>query len=243
MNSRSLLLRFCLGFSALIVSGDAMAQQSPQTQEQIQIQSSLQYWLYLPDGYQQDGTKKWPLMLFLHGAGERGKNLDDVKKWGPPKLVEDGESFPFVLVSPQCLAGQRWNIEHLKQLLDQTIANRKIDESRIYLTGLSMGGYGSWAMAAKHPEFFAAVVPICGGGDPRQAAKLLKTPIWAFHGDADRVVPLSESQSMVEAIKSQGGTNVKLTVYEGVDHNSWTQTYSNPELYQWILKQKTSRGQ
>jgi predicted peptidase len=114
-----------------------------------------------------------------------------------------------------------------------------VDPDRVYLTGLSMGGYGTWSLAAAHPERFAAIVPICGGGNPADAAKLASLPVWVFHGAKDPTVPLERSKEMVEAIKSAGG-NPRFTIYPEAGHDSWTETYNNPELYQWLLEQKKS---
>ncbi|MEM9413161.1 MAG: dienelactone hydrolase family protein, partial [Planctomycetota bacterium] len=132
----------------------------------------------------------------------------------------------------------RWNTNHLEQMMASIISELNVDESRLNLTGLSMGGSGTWSWAAHQPQRFAAIAPICGFGNPVTAEKLLDQPIWAFHGGDDKVVPPSGSQNIVDAIKLLGGTKVKLTVYEGVDHNSWTETYANPKLYEWFLDQK-----
>ena len=131
-----------------------------------------------------------------------------------------------------------WQVSQLEQLVEHSVESLNVDPDRVYLTGLSMGGRGSWALAAKTPERFAAVIPICGGGKPRTASQLLNVPIWAFHGDADRVVPVDETKEMVKSIKEQGGEKVKMTIYPGVNHNSWSRTYANPEIYQWLLKQR-----
>jgi predicted peptidase len=116
----------------------------------------------------------------------------------------------------------------------------RIDKDRVYLTGLSMGGYGTWALAAAHPEKFAAIAPICGGGNPAEAAKLARLPIWVFHGAKDPTVPIERSKEMVEAIKAAGG-DAKFTIYPEAGHDSWTETYNNPELYQWLLAQKRKK--
>ncbi|MGY8769157.1 MAG: carboxylesterase family protein [Pirellulales bacterium] len=198
---------------------------------------SISYWHYLPKNYQADG-KKVPLMLFLHGAGERGTDLEKVAKHGPPKMVQSGKDMPFIVISPQCPTGVWWNtaenLDLLNKLIDTIIENNNVDESRIYCTGLSMGGYGTWSLVAKYPKRFAAAIPICGGGDPDHAEALTKTPLWVFHGDADSVVPTKRSQEMVDAIKAVNG-DVKFTSYPGVNHDSWTATYNNPEVYEWLL--------
>ena len=198
--------------------------------------NNVTYWLYLPEGYGPAG-KEWPLMLFLHGAGERGDDLEKVKVHGPPKLIAEGEHFPFIVVSPQCPKDQWWDIASLDLLLKHVIAECHVDTVRLYLTGLSMGGFGTWAMAAAYPERFAAIVPICGGGDPEQADRLARVPAWVFHGAKDNVVPLARSQEMVDAVKKAGG-KVKFTVYPEAGHDSWTETYENPALYRWLLKQR-----
>jgi predicted peptidase len=207
--------------------------------------AGLGYLLYLPKGYDANAAKQWPLMLFLHGAGERGADVAKVAVHGPPKLVKQGREFPFILVSPQCPEGETWNSEVLLALLDDVIARHKVDTRRVYLTGLSMGGYGSWALLAKAPERFAAVAPICGGGntidvllgarDKTRGAALKALPVWAFHGAKDTVVPLSESERMTGVFKRMGNQGVKLTVYPEAQHDSWTETYNNQELYDWFL--------
>lgn len=197
----------------------------------------LRYLLYLPKDY--DQKESWPLVIFLHGAGERGDDLEKVKIHGPPKLIEAGQDFPAIVVSPQCAQGQWWTTQmlELSALIDDIEANYKVDKRRVYLTGLSMGGYGTWALAAYAPKRFAALVPICGGGEPRRAMMLRSTPIWAFHGAKDAVVPLAQSEEMVDALKRSSG-NVKLTVYPEAGHDSWTETYDNPELWKWLFEQQ-----
>jgi predicted peptidase len=197
----------------------------------------MPYLLHLPRVYNKKTT--YPLILFLHGAGERGHDLDLVKIHGIPKLIEQGKDFPFMVVSPQCPKDSWWTneLEALKALLDDFIAKYPVDTRRIYLTGLSMGGYGTWHLAGMYPEMFAAIAPICGGGDLVLGKQLAKTPIWAFHGDKDKVVPLSETKRMIEIVKSAGG-KPKLTVYKGVGHDSWSKTYDNPKLYEWLLSHK-----
>ncbi|MEA5506339.1 prolyl oligopeptidase family serine peptidase [Halotia wernerae UHCC 0503] len=139
--------------------------------------------------------------------------------------------------SPQCPPGQYWSIRPLSILLDQAIASYPIDCDRVYLTGLSMGGFGTWRWAAAEPQSFAAIAPICGGDNPLTAKNLKNLPVWAFHGARDHVVPLRESENMVFALQACGG-NVKFTVYPKADHDSWTQTYNNPELYEWFLQHR-----
>ncbi len=210
-----------------------------------EVAVEIDYLLYLPEGYGQT-SQDWPLMLFLHGAGERGSDLDKVKVHGPPKLVAQGRSLPFIIASPQCPSGRSWSdpaqMQTLIALLDDLVEKYQVDESRVYLTGLSMGGYGTWALGASCPERFAALVPICGGGQPRMARRLRDMPIWVFHGAKDTTVPLSQSEEMVEALKAAGG-NVEFTVYPEAQHDSWTQTYDNPKLYEWLLSHRKGTEQ
>ena len=204
-------------------------------QAQVKVTAKIDYLLFLPKGYEKS-QQRWPLMLFLHGSGESGTNLAKVKIHGPPKIVESKPDFPFILVSPQS-AGRGWNSDTPNALLDDVIRKYRVDKHRIYLTGLSMGGFGTWSLAAAHPERFAAIVPICGGGNPADARKLAGLPIWVFHGAKDPTVPVQRSREMVEAIKAAGG-NVKFTEYPEAKHDCWTESYDNPELYKWMLAQK-----
>lgn len=196
---------------------------------------SLQYLLHLPVGYSKSKKKRWPLMLFLHGAGERGDDLNLVKSHGPPKLIEQGKDFPFIVVSPQCRGGVFWRTEPLDVLLDEITAKYRVDETRVYCTGISMGGYGTWAMAERFPQRFAAIVPICGGGAWFWSWRIGQLPTWVFHGAKDDVVVLERSEEMVNALR-QMKNKVKFTVYPDAGHDSWTATYENPQLYRWLLK-------
>lgn len=233
----------CMAMLAIAVPG--MADEAPTAGEQISehltasVPVTIDYLLYLPKNY--DDQESWPLVLFLHGSGERGENLDLVKKHGPPKRVAEGKQFPFILVSPQCPEHQSWSTRKLSALLDAVIKKYHVDEDRVYVTGLSMGGYGTWAMGARFPARFAAIAPICGGGDPATAKALAKTPIWAFHGAKDPAVPVERSKEMVKAIKEAGG-QAKLTIYPEARHDSWTVTYENPEFYKWLLGQELGDG-
>lgn len=200
------------------------------------IHDSYNYLLYLPDNYDKMKSQ-WPLLIFLHGAGERGKDLEKVKLHGPPKLIESGTSFPFIVLSPQCPEGTWWEVDRLIQLFETIIQKYYIDHERIYLTGLSMGGFGTWAWAIEQPETFAAIAPICGGGDTSRVCVLKDLPVWVFHGRKDKVVPVERSESMVKALKECDG-KVKLTIYPEATHDSWTETYNNPELYKWFLKHR-----
>jgi predicted peptidase len=208
--------------------------------------STIRYLLFVPQDYKADG-KPWPLMLFLHGLGESSDDdLSRVKVHGPASFVEERPDFPFVLVTPQLPPppGQlndvptAWQPEPLVQLLDHVMAQLNIDRTRVYCTGLSMGGFGTWRLVAAHPERFAAALPICGGGDPAvMAQSLRRVPIWAFHGALDPLIPLCRSEEMVHAVRRAGG-DARLTVYPDVAHDSWKRAYANAEVYDWLLSHR-----
>lgn len=210
-----------------------------QVEQQLVVgDATIGYQLFLPQEYEAS-DESWPMILFLHGRGESNGPLSLVKKWGPPRIVDSTPDFPFIVVSPQCPREDSWNRptqqKLLVALLDDIVKRYRVDADRVYLTGLSMGGYGSWTLAAGHPDRFAAVAPICGGGNPEDAARLKDLPIWVFHGDQDRAVPLEQSQQMVDAIREAGGERIRFTTLEHVGHNSWSGAYATPELYSWFL--------
>jgi predicted peptidase len=201
--------------------------------------SGLRYLLYLPGEYDPKEGSSWPLIFYLHGIGERGENLKRLLKHGIPKVVESRDDFPCITVSPQCPPDTFW-VEHyfaLKATLDEVRVKYRIDEHRIYLTGNSMGGYGTWGLAITYPDTFAAIAPICAGGQSEEVCVLKDVPVWAFHGELDDRVPLEEGQRMVDELEACGG-KVRFTVYEGVGHDSWTRTYENPELFEWFLEHR-----
>lgn len=202
-----------------------------------QVRVQLNYLLYLPKDYGEQ--KSWPLFLFLHGSGERGEDLELVKTHGPPKLIAAGKNFPFIVVSPQCPKNRRWEPIELVALLDDLEAKYKVDADRIYVTGLSMGGFGTWRLAGYASDRLAAIAPICGGGEKSWVKQFPHLPVWAFHGAKDTSVPPERSQMMVDELKKRGGSP-KLTIYPEAGHDSWTETYDNPELYKWLLEQKRS---
>jgi predicted peptidase len=236
-----------IGLSAgiLILAGCANTKESPAMEGKqegqmiagrVTIDVHAGYLLYLPDGYGK-GETKWPLVLFLHGSGERGTDLELVKRHGPPKLVAAGKKFPFILVSPQCSEDEYWSVPTLKLLLDRVLERYKVDHSRIYLTGLSRGGNGTWKLAIAYPDLFAAIAPICGWGDSTRVSVLKGVPTWVFHGKKDSTVAFERGESMARHLKAAGG-NVRFTVYPEAGHDCWTETYQNPEFYEWLLGQK-----
>jgi len=251
---RAIMKRHCtytltlfLAFTLTASFTQAQEDVKPEAGKQVEMSfktsdgADVAYLLYLPKGYDAASEKKAPMMLFLHGRGESNGPLSLVAKWGPPKMAAAGADLPYVMVSPQCPKEDYWNstvqLDRLTELMDHVASNYVVDEKKTYLTGLSMGGYGSWALAAKHPTKFAAVAPICGGGKADFAESLKDVPIWAWHGDQDGAVPFKLSVEMVDAIKEAGGTKVKFTSLEGIGHNCWSSAYATPQLYQWMMQQ------
>ena len=226
---------------------------------------TYRYQVYVP--YDFDPKKKWPVVLFLHGVGERGDDGLQPSDIGIGHAIRKNASgFPFIVVMPQCRKEKRWIHAKMQAqalaALEQAIREFHGDRERTYLTGLSMGGYGTWDMTAKYPGRFAAYVPICGGiygppkvpeahvglaGDPsipdpyaETARRIGSTPIWIFHGSADETVPVEESRKMARALQD-AKANVRYTEYPGVGHNAWDKAYAEPELIPWLLAQKLQR--
>lgn len=201
--------------------------------------SSLRYLLHLPPGYGTKRGERWPLILFLHGAGERGTDIDLLKQHGIPRVVEENPDLPFITISPQCPEGSWWplHLDELDALVQQATLLYNVDPERIYLTGMSMGGYGTWNMAVAYPDRFAAIAPICGGGDPDTVCAIQHVPVWAFHGARDNVVLIRESRKMVDALRECGGS-VRFTIYPNAGHDSWTKAYQNPRLYEWFMSHR-----
>ncbi len=202
--------------------------------------TSSPYVVFVPHAY--DGTKPYPVILFLHGSGEtKGGPKQPVEVGLPLAIKKQEKTFPFITVIPQS-EKRTWKADsddgkRALKALDATLAEYKTDPQRVYLTGLSMGGFGTWGMAAAFPERWAAIVPVCGSGNPATAEKIKDLPCWAFHGDKDTAVKVEGSRNMVEALKKAGGSP-KYTEYPGVGHNSWDQAYGTAGLYAWLLDQK-----
>jgi predicted peptidase len=199
------------------------------------------YVVFVPPDYKAD--KEFPLILFLHGAGSTGDDGQKQAKGGIAKAIRDKkEKFPFIVIMPQAKT-KGWkadndNGKRALAILEEVQKDYKTDKKRVYLTGLSMGGFGTWSFAAAYPDRFAAIAPICGGGNPKTAGKFKDLPCWCFHGDADKTVSVEKSREMINALKAAGGSP-KYTEYPGVDHNSWDRAYGNAELYTWFLKHTT----
>ncbi len=200
---------------------------------------AMDYLLYLPDGFESKPDKQWPMLVFLHGSGERGNDLEKVKVHGPPKLIAQGKAMPFVVLSPQCPSNTDWDTETLFALIKHIASRYKVDEKRIYLTGLSMGGAATWDLAMDYPEYFAAIAPVCGPVNrnyPEKADNLKDLPIMAFHGAMDDVVPIAGAASMIKRLQEIGNP-ARIVIYPDANHDSWTKTYEDPELYKWFMDQ------
>jgi predicted peptidase len=198
------------------------------------------YLLTLPEGYDGAPGKKWPLLVFLHGAGERGDDLNLLKLHGRPKLIAAGRKFEAIVVAPQVPKGEFWNPHGVKALVDVIRKQHRVDDDRIYLTGLSMGGFGTFETIAHYPGVFAAAIPICGGAgiSVLKFDAIRELPVWIFHGAKDTTVPVQFSEMAANAFKRLKAPNVKLTVYPDAGHNAWTQTYDNPEVWAWLFAQR-----
>ncbi len=215
----------------------------------------LAYRLLKPLDY--DPGNKYPLVVFLHGAGERGNdNVAQLKHAAKDFMNEERRRmYPAYVLMPQCPKDQKWcevdwklethnspdspsePLRLVKELIDVMVESAGIDDTRIYITGLSMGGFGTWDAIARYENFFAAAVPICGGADLKTAPKISSLPIWAFHGETDPTVKVSRTRSMVNALRELRST-IQYTEYPGVGHDSWSETYKNPELYAWLFAQQ-----
>lgn len=220
------------------------------------VKEEMEFMLFVPRGYARarsegatestSGAKRYPLVLFLHGRGESGTGGPDlplVNIHGPLKFLAKHPEFSLIVVAPQCPrppdggVPEAWKADRLEAFLDVVSRTLPVDTDRVYVTGLSMGGYGTWRLAAMARDRFAAAIPICGEGQTEWAEKLKSLPIWAFHGEKDEIVPVAGTLEMIKAIQAAGGP-AKVTIYPGVGHDSWTATYQNPEIYRWLLQHR-----
>lgn len=244
---------FAVALAALSLPSVAEAKKTPplppavegQTEQLPVTVGGYSYLLFIPKGYNESGNERWPLVIFLHGSGERGTDISIVKKHGPPMLVEKDPAFPFIVISPQlpeesATVGQYWPIAPLEAILDHALKTWRIDPSRVYLTGLSLGGIATWAWGTAHPEHFAALAPVAAFGDPSKACNAKDVPVWAFHGDHDDSVDTRGDFEMVDALKKCGAAP-RLTIYPNTDHWSWVPAYNDPALWMWLLEQRKLR--
>lgn len=259
MKTIKIFLLSCLVFFAFAIEASPEALAAFSAEKYINDDDTLLYRLLKPE--RTCFLKKYPLVIFLHGSGERGNDNERQLIWGAGAFIseENRKDYPCYVIAPQCPDDKRWLEKHwaldshempedpsetmalVMELIDEAIEEYSINERRIYVMGLSMGGYGTWDLISRLPEKFAAAVPICGGADEKQAYKLVNMSIWVFHGAEDMVVPTARSQNIVKAIKDAGGRKIKYTEYPGVGHGSWKPAFTDPELIKWMFEQKRSR--
>ena len=225
----ALLLSACAGPGAI-----ASTPSEPGQRPQVPVaEGGYEYQLHIPTGTR--GEEGWPLLIFLHGSGERGSDIAKVKVHGPPKVADRDPAFPFILVSPQLPEGEDWDLAKLDAIVDRAMEALPVDPARVYLTGLSRGGHATWRWAAEEPTRFAAIAPVAGRGNPGTACRLMDLPVWAFHGDRDDVVLPEGSFAMSRAIRACGGRQARLSIYPDLGHNAWDPAYDDPALYEWFL--------
>lgn len=245
--NRIVLLSLILGTFTGYCAADPAAAKAPLQAGQYP-QSEVEdggyaYQLHLPPGVAtaDDKDTRWPLLIFLHGSGERGSDIAKVKVHGPPKIADRQKEFPFILVSPLLPADEDWDLAKLDAIVDHVTATLPVDPARIYLTGLSRGGHATWRWGAAEPGRFAALAPVAGRGDPETGCAVKDIPVWAFHGDRDDVVLPDGSFTMARAIRACGGRQARLTIYPDLGHNAWDPAYDDPALYLWLLSQRLEK--
>jgi dienelactone hydrolase len=244
-------------FVGIIVSAASLGKVSAQQVFKTTSASKIAYYEYVPSEYNVN-SNKYPVVIFLHGIGERGPNTTDIQvlkdniykvaKIGPPMHVKNGTKFPFILISPQLKNNYgTWPSSYVMEVINYVKTYLRIDERKIYITGLSLGGGGAWVTMQDYPELFAAAVPVCGGyNSPSKGYKIAaeNLPVWASHGSLDDVVPMSRTVNMVNAINAstpKPSPLAKLTIYTGVKHNAWSYAYRTdhslhtPNVYEWMM--------
>lgn len=207
-------------------------------QQAIYNEGLFDYLVYLPKDY--DGEKKYPLLLFLHGAGERGDNLEVLKCHSIPKIFEDDVDYEAVVISPQCKHNKTWNSDpvRLRSFISEMIEKYAIDENAISITGISMGGYGTWQMIMDYPDLFSATAPICGGGMAWRADTILNLPIRIYHGEIDDAVNVFYSKDIYRVLKKRNAKDAELFLYPNVGHDVWVQAYEQTDLISWLISKR-----
>lgn len=196
--------------------------------------------LYLPTEYVYTG-KKWPLLVFLHGSSKRGTGFDHLKTCVPIQYMSQQGWLPFLVAAPQLDRGERWDSERLDALIRDISSRYEIDQNRIYMTGISLGGYGAFDFANDFPDRLAAVAPVCGGAKLSMVDNLARVPIWTFHGSRDRVVPIGPAAAVMRSLERRGDADANFTVFPGAGHDIWHEAYGNGEIYRWMLRQRSGR--
>jgi len=228
-----LLEVYCLLIFLLLL---AVGQVRAQVNSRVKAAVKYDYLLYLPKEYTASKTA-YPLVIYLHGGSQGGNDLNKLKTYGLPQQIERGRNFEFIVASPQCPAGKFWSTDNwFDSLYTELTINYRIDPKRIYLTGISMGGYGTWQTAVAYPDKFAAIAPLCGGcDDSTQVCRIKNVPIWTFHGTADPIIPIDETERLVRRLNQCKG-NVTFTRLENKGHGI-QYLYENNAIYDWLLKQ------
>ena len=229
-----LLLVFWIAFPVLLIGQHETIKSELVQEFNMKINVEYKYILQLPENIAKN--EKLPLIVFLHGSGERGDSVDLVKVHGPWNFIESHPDYRFAILAPQCKEGEFWDARKLSLLLDEILANYPLDSNRIYLTGLSMGGYGTWDLAMFDPVRFVAIAPVCGTTYRQKlmANQVKDLPIWIFHGAMDETVPFQNSAKMAARLKELNA-DIRFTVYPLTSHNSWDEAYAEEELYKWFL--------
>ncbi len=205
-------------------------------QQKAEKSKTYPYLVYLPNGYEKSMSKEWPLIIYLHGSSCKGNNLDRLKKYGPPFYLDRGMQVDAIVISPQCPSNRNWTSGNWFESFYKELTEKyHIDPSRVYLTGMSLGGFGTWDLASRYPEYFAAIMPLCGGGRPDMAQTIKDLPTWVFHGDKDRLVNVNRSVQMVNAMQELG-SRPKFSVLKGQGHDIH-KVYSDEGVYEWLLSQ------
>lgn len=201
----------------------------------IKDKSDYNFWLYLPEDSVLNNNP--PIMIFLHGRSLSGSDLNLVKKYGVIHEIENGTTFQAIVIGPQVPKGQSWNPDKIKNVLEYVQTQYVTDTNRVYVTGMSLGGYGTLNFAGAYPELVTAAVALCGGGNVNDGCDLAEVPLWIQHGNRDEAVPISESEKIVKAIKAcNGGTNLKYTVVDGADHGDLERAFRTSEIYDWMFQ-------
>lgn len=203
------------------------------------VKLNSNYLLYIPPAYLEKKNEKWPLIVMLHGSGERGCSPKHLSKFGPFQAAQRQRDFPFLVLGPVCPKGHWWSDAtttlSVMGLIDNIVSQYNVDPNRIYLTGFSMGGFGTWDYAIQFPRKFAAIAPICGGGNPYRVSRIRHLPVMVFHGKNDKKVPFWQAQQMALTLSKMGG-NVKFMMYPNTGHYIWQKVYEKPSLYSWFLQ-------
>ncbi len=229
------LLTLVLG-CLLLLEGNTYGANPQQNKEK---SKTYPYLAYLPNGYKESIGKEWPLIIYLHGSSCKGSNLERLKKYGPPFYLDRGMQVDAIVISPQCPSNRNWVYgDWFESFYSEILAKYHVDPSRVYLTGMSLGGFGTWNLASRYPQYFAAIMPLCGGGKPDMAESIKDLPTWVFHGEKDRRVRLNRSEEMVEAMQ-EAGSRPKFSVLKGEGHDIH-HVYSEQNVYQWLLAQHKS---